>query len=259
MSISRKHTIRMIPGLTIAGLFFAGFLSVAVALAETYTLASGDTIEPAPDSTLAVTGFYGITTGPPPAGGSVHGTRAFDVYNSSGDKIGSFEAFVSDNTSNVSSGTNEEMLVSHALSGTGGTGLEDVPQVGSVMDFYSGTGLASNYSDLASTTGGQNVVADTVNTIFGSFNFPSALDASEHVDAHVEQPIPLADGYSIVADPDSPETFSSVSAIPPVYVAGQGNQLFDLSRPQRNGQLLLRCHAGSSSRTWSMLSKDHPT
>jgi hypothetical protein len=45
-------------------------------------------------------------------------------------------------------------------------------------------------------------------------------------------PIPVADGYSIVADPDSDETFTAISGAPPLFVVGQGQQLFDLVGPE---------------------------
>ncbi|MBS9534421.1 hypothetical protein KIH27_12580 [Mycobacterium sp. M1] len=213
-------------GIAIGGLFAVGSLSVAVAFADSYPLPSGEMIEPAPGSTLDVTGFYGITTGAPAADGSVQGTQTFDVLNSSGDVIGSFNAFVGTNMSNVTSSTNEEMLVSSIITGTPGS----VPPVGSILD-YLGAGnpqFSSDYTDLVSTDGGANTINDPVTTPFGTFNFSNALDAAAHVDPHVEKPIPLADGYSIVADPNASESFIGINGLPPIFVAGQGTQLFDL-------------------------------
>jgi hypothetical protein len=120
-----------------------------------------------------LTGINGL----PPADVDVQGYQLFDVVNSAGTVVGTFDADVTTTSSDVYSETTETLLVTSDTSGTSGTAAGDVPPVGSVFDVANyGSGFETVYSDLASTTPGADVISDTVVTPFGDFSMPDTLD-----------------------------------------------------------------------------------
>jgi hypothetical protein len=127
-----------------------------------------------PDSTETLTGVNGL----PPADVAIQGTQEFDVVNSAGTVVGTFDADVTTTSSDVYGESTETLLVTSDLSGTSGTAAGDVPAVGSVIDFANhGSGLETVYSDLISSTGA-SVISETFVTPFGDFAIPSTFDAT---------------------------------------------------------------------------------
>jgi hypothetical protein len=188
-------------------------------------LAGGDTIIPAPGSTDAVTAISGF----PPDDVAVQGTQQFDVVNSAGTVVGSFDADVTTTSDTVDNDT-QALLVTQDLSGTPGTAAGDVPAVGSVFNtFVFGSSDSTEiYSDLVSTTpGGANVISDVGANPFGEYNIPTSFNAAGY-----ETPGAFTfDGDTIEAAPGSTEVFTGVNGLPPADVAVQGYQLFDVVNP----------------------------
>lgn len=228
-----RRRITGVSGAATGGLLGAALLPAAVAFADTYE------IVPAPDSVETVTGLYGIVTAPPAVAGTYMGHQLFDVKDTTtGATVGTFEADESNYDYSASFGTaDRELLVTHVLSGHVGTASGDVPPVGSVIDTYTvGSGLAgySNvYTDLASTTPGGDVITDEMVTADGSFSIPVTFDAAKGIaaDSLGSSSIPLGSGYDLVPDPSSAEQIDGINGLPPVTVAVQGDQQFDITGP----------------------------
>jgi hypothetical protein len=134
----------------------------------------GDDIVAAPGTTETLTGINGL----PPADVAIQGTQEFDVVNSSGTVVGTFDADVTTTSSDVYGESTEALLVTSDVSGTSGTAAGDVPAVGSEIDVATdGLGLETVYSDLASTTGA-GVISGTLLTPFGDLAIPTTFDAA---------------------------------------------------------------------------------
>jgi hypothetical protein len=128
----------------------------------------------APGSTETLTGINGLA----PIDVALQGTQQFEVFNSAGTVVGTFDADVTTTSSTVYSDTTETLLVTQDVSGAAGTAAGDVPAVGSVIDVATdGLGLETVYSDLASTTGA-GVISDTIVTPFGDLAIPTTFDAA---------------------------------------------------------------------------------
>jgi hypothetical protein len=168
---------------------------------------------------------YNAVSGAAPYDTDIQGSQLFDVENSNGTVIGSFDGYVT--TTTDAAGTNTEaILVTHDVSGTAGTAAGDVPAVGSVIDSidYEEGAYPEIYTDLVSTTGGANVISNIHTSPFGDFSVPTTLDA---VSAESDSsPIPF-DGGDIT--PAGTETFTGINGLPPADVAIQGTQAFDVS------------------------------
>ena len=211
--MTRRRITRAL-GAVASGVLGSAFLSAAVAFADDYD------IVPDPNSTEVVTGYYGLLSALPAFDGTVQGYQLFDVDDTTlGTVVGTFDADESA-VSNVLGGTNAELLVTEDVTGTA-TG--DVPPVGSVFDTYNLGGSNFEYSDLASTTPGGDVISDTLVTPSGDLTIPVTFDAAAVATADIAL-APLADDYDIV--PVSTAVVTAVSSIPPVAVAIQGSQEF---------------------------------
>jgi hypothetical protein len=185
-----------------------------------------------PVSELAtlVTDSYGIVpisdidvnavTGIPPLAEATQGSQEFATADGTfdGDTVTTWD-FMGNAT--------EAILVTSA-SGTTGTAAGEVPPVGSVFNIITTDfpGYYLVYSDLASTTpGGANDITDTLVTPYRDINVPTTFDATADIDAGPTA-VPLSDDYDIV--PASPEEFSGINGLPPLDVAIQGYQQFDV-------------------------------
>ena len=125
-------------------------------------------------------------------------------------------------------GNATEAILVTSTSGTTGTGAGEVPPVGSVFNIvtFDAPGYQFVYSDLAPTTpGGADTVTETLVTPSGDYAFPDAFDAYAIVAAGAVA-VPLADDYDIV--PASTEEFTGINGVPPLDVATQGYQQFDV-------------------------------
>jgi hypothetical protein len=236
--MTRRHITRPL-GAAAYGLLGAAFLPAAVAFADSYD------IVPDPSSTEEVTGLYGLVT-TLPAVPSVQGYQLFDVVDTSTNTtVGTFEAYES-TTPNLTGTTNEELLVTQDVSGPVGTSAQDVPPVGSVIDIstYPNTGFGNIYSYFASPSG--DVISETSVTPFGNFTVPETsvtpvgnLTVPGTFDAATglannslgNASVPLADGYDIVPVHKFAEDVTAISGSPPVDVAVQGGQQFNINSP----------------------------
>jgi hypothetical protein len=126
-------------------------------------------------------------------------------------------------------GNATEAILVTSTSGTTGTAAGDVPPVGSVFNIvtFDAPGYQFVYSDLAPTTpAGADTVTETLVTPYGDYTFPDTFDASAIVAAGEVTDVPLADDYDIV--PASTEQFTGINGVPPLDVATQGVQTFDV-------------------------------
>jgi hypothetical protein len=103
-----------------------------------------------PASTLQPTGINGL----PPREVIIQGNQQFDVYNSAGSQVGSFDADVSTQW-DILGNYSEAVLITDVTAGTAGTAAGDVPPVGSVFNFlYLGnSGFGVFYSVIPSPSG----------------------------------------------------------------------------------------------------------
>jgi hypothetical protein len=126
-------------------------------------------------------------------------------------------------------GNATEAILVTSTSGTTGTAAGDVPPVGSVFNIvtFDAPGYQFVYSDLAPTTpGGADTVTETLVTPSGDYTFPATFDASAIVAAGEVTVVPVSDDYDIV--PASTEEFTGINGVPPLDVASQGYQQFDV-------------------------------
>lgn len=117
--------------------------------------------------------------------------------------------------------TNELLVVPCAAD----AGCTDVPPAGSVFNTISfGGGWENDYSAIPSTGGG-DVLTDTLVTPFGNVDIPVDFDAAALAGA-VAPSVPLSGGYELT--PVGAEAFTGVNGVPPLDVAVQGTQGFDV-------------------------------
>jgi hypothetical protein len=137
------------------------------------TLAGGDEIIPA-DSPEQFTAISGAA----PYDDDIQGTQEFDVVNSAGSVVGTFDGDVT-TTSDAAGTTTEAFFVTQDLSGTVGTAAGDIPAVGSIFDDidYDDGAYPEMYSDLISSTGA-SVISETFVTPFGDVAIPTTFDAA---------------------------------------------------------------------------------
>lgn len=209
-----------------------GNLSIPFPLFDAATVADSDV----GDSALAdVFGFspasdnvISAVTGSPPEDFVTQGAQTFDTAG------GSFDADTT-TTSDIFTNTTEAFLVT-SDSGTPGTGAGDVPPVGSVynvFNLFGYSGFKEIYSAIPSTTGGADVVSNTLVTPFGNVNIPipDSLDAAALTHAGTTS-VPLAGGYDLVSA--GPEDWTGINGVPPLDAAIQGTQPFEVANSAGN-------------------------
>ena len=185
---------------------------------------------PVSELSTLVTDEYGIVpvsdddisaiSGIPPLAVATQGSQEF------ANAAGTFDADTTTTYDYLGNAT-EAILVTSDVSGTTGTGAGDVPPVGSVFNIITTDfdGYDYVYSDLASTTpGGANEITETLVTPYGDFAFPNTIDAAAIAAGPIA--VPLSDDYDIV--PASAQEFSGINGVPPLDVAIQGYQQFDV-------------------------------
>jgi hypothetical protein len=210
-------------GVAAAGLLAVAFLPTAVAFADSYQ------IIPDPSSTEEITGFFGEPATPPAVAGSIQGQQVFEVFDTTTDKtVGTFDADESTKPS-LYDAAHELLLVTKDLSGTAGTASGDTPPVGSVIDIANyGDGYETIYSALALPTG--DVLTQTLTTPFGTESMPAYYDVAAGLsnDSLDDQPVRLTDGYYLAPASGATDNITSVTGVPPIDIAVEGNQLFDV-------------------------------
>jgi hypothetical protein len=130
-----------------------------------------------PTSTLQPTGINGL----PPREVQIQGYQQFDVYDSAGSQIGSFDADVTTQWGFLGTYT-EAVLVTNDTVGTPGTGPGDVPPVGSQFNFiyYPASGFGLYYSAIPSPSG--DVLTFKIMTPFGDISIPAGYNAIKGLD-----------------------------------------------------------------------------
>ena len=183
------------------------------------TLAGGDEIVPVSGDAEQFTAISGA----PPYDMDVQGTQEFEILNSAGTEIGTFDGEVT-TTTDLAGTTTEAVLVTSDGSGTVGTSAGDIPDVGSVFNIidYQDGAYPEVYSDLVSPTGSGNVISAIDTTYFGNFSIPTTFDAAA---AETDDATIPFEGGDIT--PVGAETFTGIDGLPPADVAIQGTQAFD--------------------------------
>jgi hypothetical protein len=138
--------------------------------------------------------------------------------------VGSFEALKT-TTSDLAGSYTQALLVTQDVSGTPGTALGDVPNVGSVYNTFTIGGIESIYQDLTPTTAGGK---DVITYGFGSPSNTNGFDAAGAPALGAQQYIPFGTGDHIVPDSSFPEVFTGINGLPPYDVGIQGYQLYDV-------------------------------
>jgi hypothetical protein len=199
---------------------------VPVADATGVPLGDGDDFVPDSASRL-VNAINGL----PPLFAAIQGDQLFDVDSATGTPIGTFDTDETTTTDFAGNYTQAVLVTSDTPGATVGAAAGDVPPVGSVFNTITFVGDIENvYSDIPSTTGGADVITDTVETPSGDFTIPLAFDAAA---AEVSAPIDLPDGEDLV--PASAKVFTGINGLPPEAVAIQGQQVFDYTGGTQSG------------------------
>jgi hypothetical protein len=180
---------------------------------------NGDIIDPAGSQTVnAVTGI-------PPLFIADQGSQQFYVDGSDS------PAFNADNTitQDVLGTDTEAVLVTSDAQGAAGG---DVPADGSIFNTIDYGGIQNVYSDLTSTTGGADVITDTLDTPTGDYIIPITFDAAK---AETTSAINLPDGADLT--PEGTFDYSGINGLPPENVSVQGMQTFDYTDGDSSGTL----------------------
>ena len=218
-------------GAAAGGLLGMAFLPLAVAHADEWTITPNDTIAE------TITGIYGHgfsggDTAPPAVEGSIQGNQIFDWTNVTSGQSGQFYGFESYSDDSLG-GINTEVYVAPVPADTAtdpfsaysGVDYNGTPTIGSVFDTYSfGYGLYTNvYSAVPNGEGG-STVTDTLTTPTGTIVIPTTFDAANTMIADAGG-VGTGNGGSMI--PIGTQDVTSISGIPPLTVALQGNQNFD--------------------------------
>jgi hypothetical protein len=131
-------------------------------------------------------------------------------------------------------GTDTEavLVTSDAEDATVGTAGGDVPAAGSIFNTIDYGGIQNVYSDLTSTTGGADVITDTLDTPSGDYVIPITFDAAK---AETTSAINLPNGAELT--PEGTFDHSGVNGLPPENVSVQGMQAFDYTDGDSSGTL----------------------
>ncbi len=152
-----------------------------------------------------------LTDLPGPSSTVVSGLSPFDLavqYQQPGE--------VDTTTSDIFGNSTEETFVTGAGSDLGPAG-----SVFNTINFVEG--FQDSYSAIPLANG--DVVTDTVTTPFGVFDLPVTFDAAAVANANASI-IPVFGGYDLAVA--SPEVFTGVNGVPPLDVALQGTQTFNV-------------------------------
>ncbi len=171
---------------------------------------SSDTINPVGSQT--VDSISGI----PPLTAALQGTQTFDVDNSSGTQLGTFNAV--DTTTTDGFGTYTEAVLATSPSSDGSVGA------GSMFNTVNLFGYDSIYSDVVGANG--NTITETIESPLGSFTLPETFDGTA---AETSSAMDIPNGTTLT--PVGDLTITGVNGLPPVDVGVQGTQVFDFVNP----------------------------
>jgi hypothetical protein len=179
---------------------------------------NGDIIDPAGSQTVSA------VTGVPPLFIADQGSQQFYVDGSDS------PAFTAANTitQDVLGTDTEAVLVTSDANDAGG----DVPAAGSIFNTIDYGGIQNVYSDLTSTTGGPDVITDTLDTPTGDYVIPITFDAAK---AETTSALNLPSGAELT--PEGAFDYSGVNGLPPENVSVQGTQEFLYTDGDSSGTL----------------------
>jgi hypothetical protein len=143
---------------------------------------NGDIIEPAGSQTVSA------ITGIPPLFIAYQGSEPFYVDGSESPAFTGANTFTQDVLGTY---TEAVLVTSDAKDATVGTAGGDVPAAGSIFNTIDYGGIQNVYSDLTSTTGGADVITDTLDTPSGDYIIPITFDAAK---AETTSALNLPDG-----------------------------------------------------------------
>jgi hypothetical protein len=196
---------------------------IPVADAGGVAIGNGDIIDPAGSQTVSA------ITGIPPLFVAYQGSEPFYVDGSES------PAFNADNTITqdvLGTYTEAVLVTSDAKDATVGTAGGDVPAAGSIFNTIDYGGIQNVYSDLTSTTGGADVITDTLDTPTGDYIIPITFDAAK---AETTSAMNLPDGADLT--PQGAFDYSGVNGLPPENVSVQGTQTFLYTDGDSSGTL----------------------
>jgi hypothetical protein len=205
-------------GAAAGGLLGAAFFPTATAFADDYTITGTD----GPETITGIYGygFDGADTAPPAVAGSTQGYQDFYYSDTTTDATGAFQADESTSVDGFGD-TNQQVLVTADLSGS------DAPPVGSVFDTYTfDDGQDESIYSAIPMGGGNYTITDTLVTPDGDETIPVTFNAADLSVADAGG-VPIGDGDDI--DPVGSQTLTSISGIPPLTMADQGTQTFDVT------------------------------
>jgi len=200
----------------------------AVSLDQPNAITVSPTLVLTPTSPENVISFYGLFTSPPATPGVVQGMQEFEFANPQTGETGTIEALVSNTNSFVlGGGTFTELYVTGVKPGTDGTVPAGAPPVGTLISVVKigKTEFGAVYTSTPSEP--DNVVSFKLTTPLGDIHLPVPYDGAKVFTA-VSRPFELADGYYIAPAPNSPETITSITGIPPLFTVAQGAQVFNV-------------------------------
>ena len=150
---------------------YTAFNASAPSPIQSLSIPGGNSFRPA--STLRPVGINGL----PPREVQIQGYQQFNVYDSAGTQIGSFDADVY-RQSDINGNHSVAVLVTNITAGTAGTAAGNVPPVGSVIDFlyYGNSGFGTVYSAMPSPSG--DVISYKFVTPFGAIPLYTTYNAA---------------------------------------------------------------------------------
>lgn len=196
---------------------------IPVADAGGVTIGNGDIIDP--DGSQTVSAITGI----PPLFIADQGSQQFYV---DGSESPAFHAADTITQDVLGTYTEAVLVTSDAQGATVGAAGGDVPAAGSIFNTIDYGGIQNVYSDLTSTTGGANVITDTLNTPLGDYIIPITFDAAK---TETTTALNLPDGAELT--PEGTFDYSGVNGLPPENVSIQGTQAFLYADGDSSGTL----------------------
>jgi hypothetical protein len=197
--------------------------NILVADAGGVTIGSGAVIDP--DGSQLVSALTGI----PPLFVAFQGSQPFYVDGSEGPAFNAANTITQDVLGTY---TEAVLVTSDAPGATVGTAAGDIPAAGSVFNTIDYDGIQNVYSDLISTSGGANVITDTLKTPLGDFAIPITFDAAK---AETTDVIHLPDGAELT--PVGAFNYDGINGLPPENVSIQGMQAFTYTDMENSGSL----------------------
>jgi len=183
-------------------------------------LANGYRIAPADPSAETITATSGVL----PFFTAVQGNQTFNIYDSDGNSVGSFEG-VFTTTADIVGNYTEAILVTSNDGTNVGTDAGQVPPVGSVYNviYNGGDTTYLLYSSLPSPSGDVISFIDVNPSRVWNGDYLKLMNASRSPEI---QSLSASSGRSFV--PTSPVTPTGVNGLPPREVEIQGYQQFDV-------------------------------